>query len=53
VTLTARMPAKPVVPAPPRAIVPPKASARRIEERRLTRAREQLVSDWLRSLSGP
>lgn len=31
--------------------VPPKASTRRLTERRETRAREQLVAAWLRSLS--
>ena len=51
--LTVRVPAKPLVPTPPKPITAPTVSVRRIEERRLTRAREQLVADWLRSLSGP
>jgi hypothetical protein len=32
--------------------VRPKASTRRLKERREIRAREQMVSAWLRSLSG-
>jgi hypothetical protein len=36
---------------PPAATVQPKASTRRLNERRETRAREQLVAAWLRSLS--
>ena len=47
--LSLRTPVKAVLPAPVKAIVPPKASVRRFEERRETRAREQLVSAWLRS----
>jgi hypothetical protein len=33
------------------AAVKPKASARRLKERREVRAREQMVAAWLRSLS--
>jgi hypothetical protein len=37
----------------PSAVIPPrKESSRRFEDRRLKRAREQLVTGWLRSLSG-
>lgn len=49
--LSVRIPSKPVQAAPRNATAPPKASARRRDERRVVRAREQLVADWLRSLS--